>query len=52
MVWAIAIVLGVLWTLGVTSSHTVGAWVHLFIGVAIVLVGYGIYRRHRERRAS
>lgn len=51
MMWAVAIVLGLLWALGVANSQTAGGYVHLFIGVAVVLVGYGIYRRRRERRA-
>jgi hypothetical protein len=52
MLWAIAIILGLLWALGVASSASLGGYVHVLIAVAIVLVGYGIIRRQRERRAS
>jgi hypothetical protein len=52
MLWAIAIVLGGLWALGMTSSTSVGGYVHVLLAVAVVLAGYGIIRRQRERRHS
>lgn len=51
MVWAIAIVLGLLWILGMATARVGGGFVHLLLAAVIVLVGYGIYRRHRERHA-
>jgi hypothetical protein len=52
MVWAVAIVLGLLWALGVASSSGLGGYVHMLLVVAIVLGGYGFIRRQRERRTS
>ena len=38
MLWTIAVILLVLWALGLVSSYTVGGFIHLLLVVAIVLV--------------
>jgi len=38
MLWTIAIVLGVLWLLGLVSSYTMGGFIHILLVVAIVVV--------------
>jgi hypothetical protein len=40
MLWTIAVVLAVLWLLGMVSSYTVGGFVHilLFLAVAVILI--------------
>jgi hypothetical protein len=38
MLWTIAIILLVLWVLGLVSSYTIGGFIHILIVVAIVLV--------------
>ena len=38
MLWTIAVVLLVLWLLGLASSYTVGGLLHLLLVVAIVVV--------------
>ena len=38
MLWTIAIVLVVLWVLGLVSSSTIGGFIHILIVVAIVIV--------------
>jgi Family of unknown function (DUF5670) len=38
MWWTIAVVLGVLWLLGLLSSHTMGGLVHILLVLAIVVV--------------
>ena len=38
MLWTIAIVLLVLWGLGLVSSFTMGGFVHLLLVAAVVLV--------------
>lgn len=38
MLWTIAIVLVVLWVLGLVSSYTIGGFIHILIVVAIVIV--------------
>ena len=38
MLWAIALVLVVLWLLGMVSSYTMGGFVHLLLLLALVVV--------------
>ncbi len=38
MLWTIAVVLAVLWLLGLVSSYTMGGLIHLLLVVAIVIV--------------
>jgi hypothetical protein len=38
MLWTIAVVLIVLWLLGLVSSYTMGGFIHLLLVIAIVVV--------------
>jgi hypothetical protein len=38
MLWTIAVILLVLWALGLVTSYTMGGFVHLLLVAAIVLV--------------
>jgi hypothetical protein len=38
MLWTIAIVLLVLWALGLVTSYTLGGFIHILIVAALVLV--------------
>jgi len=38
MLWTIAVILAVLWLLGMVSSYTVGGVVHLLLLLAVVVV--------------
>ena len=38
MLWTIAVVLGILWLLGLVTSHTLGGFVHILLIFAIVAV--------------
>lgn len=38
MLWTIAIILLVLWALGMVSSYTIGGFIHLLLVVAIIMV--------------
>jgi hypothetical protein len=38
MLWTLAVVLLVLWALGLVSSYTMGGFIHLLLVVAIVMV--------------
>lgn len=38
MLWTIAVVLLVLWALGLVSSYTMGGFIHLLLIAAIVIV--------------
>jgi hypothetical protein len=38
LLWIIAIVLTVLWLLGLITSHTMGGFIHILIVVAVIVV--------------
>ena len=38
MLWTIAVVLIILWLLGLVSSYTMGGFIHLLLVLAIVVV--------------
>lgn len=44
MLWTIAIVLLVLWLLGLVTSTTIGGFIHILIVVAVILVLVRIIR--------
>ena len=38
MLWTIAVILLVLWVLGLVTSHAMGGFIHLLLVIAIVVV--------------
>jgi hypothetical protein len=38
MLWTIAVVLGILWLLGLVTSFTLGGFIHILLVVAIITV--------------
>ena len=38
MLWTIAVVLIVLWLLGLVSSYTMGGFIHLLLVIAVIVV--------------
>ncbi len=38
MLWTIAVVLLILWLLGLVSSYTMGGFIHVLLVIAIVIV--------------
>ncbi|MDF1497433.1 MAG: lmo0937 family membrane protein [Patescibacteria group bacterium] len=38
MLWTIAIILVVLWLLGVVTSYTIGGFIHILLVLAIIIV--------------
>jgi hypothetical protein len=38
MLWTVAVVLIILWLLGLVSSHTMGGFVHVLLIVAVVVI--------------
>jgi hypothetical protein len=38
MLWTIAVVLIILWALGLVSSYTMGGFIHILLMIAIVVV--------------
>jgi len=38
MLWTIAVILLVLWVLGLVSSYTLGGFIHVLLVIAVVMV--------------
>jgi len=48
MLWTIAVVLMILWLVGLVTAHTMGGFIHALVVIAIVMV---LYRMITGRRA-
>ena len=49
MLWTIAVILIVLWLLGLVSSYTMGGFIHLLLVIAVVVVLVEIIQGRRLR---
>ena len=49
MLWTIAVILIILWALGLVSSYTLGGFIHLLLVIAIVVVLLNIIQGRRRR---
>lgn len=38
MLYTIALVLGILWLLGLVSSYTMGGFIHILLVIAVILI--------------
>ncbi len=47
MFWTFALILTILWILGLVSSHTMGGFIHLLLVVALVMALASIIQRRR-----
>jgi hypothetical protein len=47
MLWTIAVILIVLWLLGLVTSYTMGGLVHIILLIAIVVLIVGFIQRRR-----
>ncbi|MFN0172698.1 MAG: lmo0937 family membrane protein [Bryobacteraceae bacterium] len=47
MLWTIAVILFVLWALGMVSSYTMGGFVHVLLVVALVVVVLNLIQGRR-----
>jgi hypothetical protein len=47
MLWTIAVILIILWLLGLVSSYTMGGFIHVLLVIAIVVVLVNIIRGRR-----
>jgi hypothetical protein len=47
MLWTIAVVLAVLWLLGLVSSYTMGGFIHILLVLAIVVVLVNVIQGRR-----
>ena len=47
MLWTIAVILIILWLLGLVSSYTIGGFIHILLVVAIIMVLVNIIQGRR-----
>jgi hypothetical protein len=47
MLWTIAVILVVLWLLGLVSSYTMGGFIHILLVLAIVVVLVNVIQGRR-----
>jgi hypothetical protein len=47
MLWTIAVVLAVLWLLGLVSSYTMGGFIHILLVLAIIVVLINVIQGRR-----
>jgi len=48
MLWTIAVILIVLWALGLVSSYTLGGFIHILLVIAIVVLLLGVIQGRRS----
>jgi hypothetical protein len=47
MLWTIAVILIILWALGLVSSYTMGGVIHILLVIAIIVIVVGFFQRRR-----
>lgn len=47
MLWTIAVVLLILWALGLVSSYTLGGFIHILLILALIVVVINIFQGRR-----
>ncbi|BDG04774.1 lmo0937 family membrane protein [Anaeromyxobacter oryzae] len=47
MLWTIAVILFVLWAVGLVSSYTLGGFIHLLLVLALISLLVEVIRRRR-----
>jgi hypothetical protein len=47
MLWTIAVILVILWLLGLVSSYTMGGFVHILLVIAVIVVLVNIIQGRR-----
>ena len=48
MLWTVAVILLVLWALGLISGYTIGGWLNILLIVALVVVTVQVMQRRRR----
>ncbi len=48
MLWTIAVILLILWVLGLVTSYTLGGFVHILLVLAIIVVIVGFFQGRRS----
>ena len=47
MLWTIAVILIILWVLGLVSSYTMGGLIHILLVIAIIVTLLNVIQGHR-----
>jgi hypothetical protein len=47
MLWTIAVVLAILWLLGLVSSYTMGGFIHVLLVLAIIVILINVIQGRR-----
>jgi hypothetical protein len=47
MLWTIAVILIILWALGLVTSYTMGGVIHILLVIAIIVLVVGFFQRRR-----
>ncbi|HET9663769.1 MAG TPA: lmo0937 family membrane protein, partial [Burkholderiales bacterium] len=47
MLWTIAVILGVLWLLGLVTSYTLGGFIHVLLVIAIIVIVINLIQGRR-----
>jgi hypothetical protein len=47
MLWTIAVILIVLWALGLVSAYTLGGYIHILLIIALVVILFNVIRGRR-----
>lgn len=47
MLWTIAVILLILWLLGLVSSYTLGGFIHILLVIAIVMIVINLIQGRR-----
>lgn len=48
MLWSIAVILVILWALGLVSSYTLGGFIHILLVIAIIVIILGVIQGRRS----
>ena len=48
MLWTIAVILVIMWLLGLVSSYTMGGFIHLLLIVALIMVMINFFQGRRS----
>ena len=48
MLWTIALIMIVLWALGLVSSYTMGGLIHILLVIAIIVIIFGFISGRRS----
>jgi len=48
MLWTIAVILIILWALGLVSSYTMGGLIHILLVIAIIVIIFGFIGGRRS----